>query len=69
SAMALGIGMITPMSLSMAAVLGAGAMVLARRRFPSLADGETNAMAAGLLAGESLVGVAIAALMAFGLMG
>jgi uncharacterized oligopeptide transporter (OPT) family protein len=69
SAIVLGIGMITPASLSAAAALGAGLMVLARRRFPALAEGESNALAAGLLAGESIVGVAIAVLAAIGLMG
>ena len=68
SVMALGIGMIAPVSLSTATVVGAGAVILARRRFPSLAEGECNAMAAGLLAGESITGVGIAALMALGLM-
>lgn len=69
SAIVLGIGMITPASLSAAAALGAVLMVLARRRFPGLAEGESNAMAAGLLAGESIVGVAIAVLAALGLLG
>jgi putative OPT family oligopeptide transporter len=69
SAIVLGIGMITPASLSVAAALGAGLMVLARRRFPGLAEGESNALAAGLLAGESIVGVAIAVLAAVGLLG
>jgi uncharacterized oligopeptide transporter (OPT) family protein len=64
SAVAIGIGMITPVSLSAAALLGAGVILLARRRCPSLEAGETNALAAGLLAGESLLGVMIAALTA-----
>ncbi|MEO8213049.1 MAG: OPT/YSL family transporter, partial [Myxococcales bacterium] len=64
SAVALGIAMITPVSLSAAALAGAAAIVVARRRFPTLVEGETNALAAGLLAGESLLGVLIAALTA-----
>jgi len=69
SAIVLGIGMITPASLTVAAGVGACLMVLARRRFPTMAEGESNALAAGLLAGESIVGVAIAVLTAIGLMG
>lgn len=65
SAVAMGVAMITPVSLSAAAVLGAGAIVLARRRISTLADGETNALAAGLLAGESILGVGLAAVSAW----
>ncbi len=65
SPMAMGIAMITPVSLSAAAALGAGAVLLARRRLPRLDDGDSNALAAGLLAGESILGVIIAALAAW----
>ena len=65
SALAMGVAMITPVSLSAAAVLGAGAILLARRRISTLADGETNALAAGLLAGESILGVGLAAVSAW----
>jgi putative OPT family oligopeptide transporter len=68
SPMALGIAMIMPVSASAAAVVGAGAMVLSRRRMPGLGDGETNAVAAGLLAGESMLGVVIAVLTAVGIL-
>jgi uncharacterized oligopeptide transporter (OPT) family protein len=66
SAVTVGIAMITPVSLAAAAVLGAGSIVLARRRISTLADGETNALAAGLLAGEAILGVVIAARAAWG---
>lgn len=65
SAVAMGVAMITPVSLSAAAVVGAGAILLARRRISTLADGETNALAAGLLAGESILGVGLAAVSAW----
>jgi uncharacterized oligopeptide transporter (OPT) family protein len=68
SPMALGIAMIMPVSASAAAVMGAGAMALGRRYVPTVADGETNAVAAGLLAGESILGVLIAVLTAAGIL-
>ncbi len=68
SAIALSIGMIMPASMSATAALGAGVLTLLRHRMPTLAGGEGNALAAGLLAGESLLGVVIAALVASGLL-
>jgi len=62
SAVALGIAMITPFSLSAAALVGAGGLALIHRRFPKAIDGHVSALAAGLLAGESILGVVIAAL-------
>lgn len=57
SATTLGIGLITPVSLTMAALLGACTVLLARRRVPSFTDADGNAAAAGGLAGESITGV------------
>ena len=68
SPMALGIALITPVSLSAAALLGAVAMTVARRRVPSIGDGDASALAAGALAGESIVGVLIAMLASLGVL-
>ncbi|MES1205745.1 MAG: OPT/YSL family transporter [Pseudomonadota bacterium] len=68
SSMAVGIGMIMPCSLAAAAVIGAGVLAVARRRSPSLANGEGDSLAAGMLAGESLIGVLIAALVSAGVL-
>jgi putative OPT family oligopeptide transporter len=66
SPIVLGIALITPVSLSAAAFLGALALALASRRSALLAAGGGSALAAGALAGESLTGVLIAALSAAG---
>lgn len=68
SPMAMGIGMIMPVSMSAAALLGAGMIAVGRRRIASLGEGESNALAAGLLAGESVIGVVIAGLVAAGVL-
>lgn len=68
SPVVLGIATISPLSMSAAALLGAGAIAIARRRAGHFGDGEANALAAGALAGESLVGVLVAALTSAGLL-
>jgi uncharacterized oligopeptide transporter (OPT) family protein len=68
SVTAVAIGFITPASLSSAALAGVLLVAVARRLRPGLGEGSINAVAAGALAGESLMGVVVAALMAVGWM-
>jgi uncharacterized oligopeptide transporter (OPT) family protein len=58
SAVALGLAFVIPASICFTMALGALAAWLVERRFPALAARFTIAVAAGLVAGESLVGVA-----------
>ncbi|HEY4186055.1 MAG TPA: OPT family oligopeptide transporter [Polyangia bacterium] len=67
SPVAMGIGLITPVTMSAPILLGAGAIALGRRRWPSLANGDDHALAAGALAGESLMGVLLAILAGMGM--
>lgn len=62
SPVAIGIGLITPVTMSATILLGAIAVSLGRRRWPTLANGDDHALAAGALAGESLMGVLLAIL-------
>ncbi|HEY8927197.1 MAG TPA: OPT/YSL family transporter, partial [Polyangia bacterium] len=62
SPVVMGIALITPLSLSAAALLGAAAVELVRRRLPSFGDPDAHALGAGALAGESLVAVILAIL-------
>ena len=62
SPVALGIGLITPVTMSSTILLGAAGVSLGRRRWPGLANGDDHALAAGALAGESLMGVLLAIL-------
>lgn len=62
SPVALGIGLIWPVTMSATILLGAIAIAWGRRRWPSLANGDDHALAAGALAGESLMGVLLAIL-------
>ena len=66
---AMGMGMITLFSLSMAAFAG-GIIVMISRRFRRPGDTDANlmAVAAGGIAGESIMGVIIAALIASGIL-
>ncbi|WP_141620662.1 OPT family oligopeptide transporter [Myxococcus sp. AB036A] len=64
---ALGIGFILPAYYAVTLCLGALGLAAARWRWPQAADRDTSTLAAGAIAGESLAGVLIAALMAFGL--
>ena len=60
SPVAVGIGLIFPVTMSATILLGAVAISLSRRRWPGLANGDDHALAAGALAGESLMGVLLA---------
>jgi uncharacterized oligopeptide transporter (OPT) family protein len=64
---AIGIAMLTPASLSATVFLGAAAVAAAKRRWRGLSDDAITAVAAGGMAGESLMGVLVAALNASGL--
>jgi uncharacterized oligopeptide transporter (OPT) family protein len=59
--------MLTPASLSIAAVLGALGLAVVRKARPELNENTIAAVAAGGMAGESIMGVIIAALVASGL--
>ena len=65
---AMGIAVLMPASLTITMFLGATAGALFRRRWPALADTGFTSVAAGGIAGESVMGVAIAALIAFGIL-
>ncbi|WP_164008364.1 OPT/YSL family transporter [Pyxidicoccus trucidator] len=65
---AMGIGFILPAFFSVSICLGAVGVALARRRWPQAVDANVSTLGAGAIAGESLTGVLIAALMALGLM-
>jgi putative OPT family oligopeptide transporter len=68
SATALGIAVITPASLSVAAFLGALAVFTVRKLRPSISENSAAAVAAGGIAGESIMGIIIAALIAAGVL-
>jgi OPT family oligopeptide transporter len=63
---AIGIALLTPASLSATVFLGAAAAAAARRRWPRAAEAALTPIAAGAMAGESLMGVLVAALSAGG---
>jgi putative OPT family oligopeptide transporter len=65
---ALGMSVLTPASLSATAFLGALAAALVKRRWPKISDGAIASIAAGGIAGESIMGVLIALLAATGLL-
>jgi len=65
---AMGMAMLLPQSLSFAAFVGAAAMAAARRLRPSFDEQSAMAVAAGGIAGESLMGVLIAILIATGVL-
>ncbi|MBI2813447.1 MAG: OPT/YSL family transporter [Opitutae bacterium] len=64
----LGIAMVLPGSNSIAMFLGAAAAELMRRRMPALAEKTVVPVASGLIAGESLMGILIAALVVTGVL-
>lgn len=64
----LGIAMVIPGSNALAMFAGAAMAELVRRRNPELADRAVVPVASGLIAGESLMGIAIAVLVAFGVL-
>jgi uncharacterized oligopeptide transporter (OPT) family protein len=63
---AMGVAMMMPASLSVAAFAGAVAIAVARRLRPSFDEQSAMALAAGGIAGESLMGVFVAILIATG---
>ena len=65
---AMGIGMLSPSWLSMTALGGALLAIAARRLRPSFDEPSVAACAAGGIAGESIMGVIVAALMAAGVL-
>jgi uncharacterized oligopeptide transporter (OPT) family protein len=65
---AMGIAMLTPASLSFTAALGVLLFLSLRRLRPALDEPSMMAVAAGGIAGESLMGVIIAALIAAGVL-
>ncbi len=65
---ALGIGFILPAFFSVSICLGAVGVALARRRWPQAVEGNVSTLGAGAIAGESLTGVLIAALITLGFM-
>jgi OPT family oligopeptide transporter len=66
SAAILGIGFILPAHFAVTIALGAFATALARRATPEATERHSLALGAGGIAGESLMGLAIAALVALG---
>lgn len=68
SPVALGIAFVIPAPLSGAIALGAFVRVLMRRRFATWSEENVPALAAGAIAGESLTGIVIAALLATGVL-
>ncbi|HEY7370552.1 MAG TPA: OPT/YSL family transporter, partial [Polyangia bacterium] len=68
SAAAMGMGMLVPGSYSFAIFAGAVAVAAARRLRPGLSDSDVLTVAAGGMAGESLMGVIIAALIFAGVL-
>jgi putative OPT family oligopeptide transporter len=65
---AMGVAMINPASLSVTAFAGAVITALIRRRRPDIEDTSVMAVAAGGIAGESIMGVTIAILLTLGLL-
>jgi len=64
----LGIAMVIPGSNSIAMFLGALIAEVLRRRRPAIAEGYVVPVASGLIAGESLMGIAVAMLIVFGVL-
>jgi len=64
---ALGIAVLMPASLTVTIFLGASTAALVQKRWPQVNDTALSSVAAGGIAGESLMGVVIAILIAFGL--
>jgi len=64
---ALGIGFILPAYYAVTLCVGALGLAVARWRWPAAAERSVSTLAAGAIAGESLAGVLIAALLALGL--
>jgi OPT family oligopeptide transporter len=68
SASGLGIALVIPGANSIAMFLGALIAEVLRRRRPDLAERTVVPVSSGLIAGESLMGIAVAVLIAFGVL-
>jgi uncharacterized oligopeptide transporter (OPT) family protein len=68
SPVAMGIGFLMPAAYAVTLCVGALGMALARRRWPEATERHAPALGAGAIAGESLLGVLVAALLALGVM-
>jgi uncharacterized oligopeptide transporter (OPT) family protein len=69
SASGLGIAMVIPANNSIAMFLGSAAATWLQRRRPALAEETVVPVASGFIAGESLMGIAVALLVAAGVLG
>jgi len=67
-AVAVGIGALVPFDYSLTIACGGAVVVVGGRFWPRLRAGSAAVTAAGLIAGDSLVGVAVALLRSFGLL-
>lgn len=68
SPVALGIAFLLPTSISVAMFMGALALTFMTRRFPAWTEEHISALAGGAIAGESLLAVILAALIASGVL-
>ncbi|AKT36922.1 OPT family oligopeptide transporter [Chondromyces crocatus] len=68
TASGLGIALVVPGANAIAMFLGALIAELVRRRRADLAEGATVPVASGLIAGESIMGIVVAMLVAFGVL-
>jgi uncharacterized oligopeptide transporter (OPT) family protein len=69
SPIAVGIGFLTPASLSAAVFVGALALVWLEAARPAWCEEHVSSLAGGAIAGESLFAVVLAALIATGVLG
>lgn len=68
AASGLGIALVIPGSNSIAMFLGAAIAEILRRKRPALSERTVVPVSSGLIAGESLMGIAVAILVAFGVL-
>jgi len=69
SASGLGLAIVIPGASSISFFIGAAIAEVLRRKTPKLAEATVLPVSSGLIAGESLMGIAIAMLVAFGVIG
>ncbi|MDB4977191.1 MAG: family oligopeptide transporter [Myxococcaceae bacterium] len=69
SPVALGIGVLTPISLSVTVLVGGLLLLLLQKRHPVWSEEHVTSLAGGAIAGESLFAVLLAALIASGALG
>jgi uncharacterized oligopeptide transporter (OPT) family protein len=68
SASGLGVSIVIPGASSISFFIGAAIAEVLRRKAPKLADATVLPVSSGFIAGESLMGIAVAMLKAFGMM-